>query len=77
MKYTDVVINETIMGSRDDLAQKRPLGPPLLSEKSSNCHRLLRLEHSDRPPTPTKTRNQYVPRNTLIRIPEILVNMPS
>ncbi|OQE14351.1 hypothetical protein PENSTE_c036G10422 [Penicillium steckii] len=34
-----------------------PVGPPLLSEKSSNCHRLLRLEHSDRPPTPTKTRN--------------------
>ncbi|KAJ5897440.1 hypothetical protein N7504_007728 [Penicillium tannophilum] len=33
------------------------VGPPLLSEISSNCNRLLRLEHSDRPPTPTKTRN--------------------
>lgn len=38
-----------------------PVGPPLLSEKSSNVHRLLRLELSDRLPTPTKTRNEYVP----------------
>ncbi|KAJ5183311.1 hypothetical protein N7492_000927 [Penicillium capsulatum] len=36
------------------------IGPPLLSEKSSHWHRLLRLEHSDRPPTPTKTRNHFV-----------------
>ncbi|KAJ5678285.1 uncharacterized protein N7477_003918 [Penicillium maclennaniae] len=37
-----------------------PVGPPLLSEKSSNVHRLLRLELSDRLPTPTKTRNEPV-----------------
>ncbi|KAJ5278896.1 RNA polymerase I-specific transcription initiation factor Rrn7 [Penicillium angulare] len=53
----------------DDEEEEDPFGdgegvnaarPPLLSENSSNCHRLLRLEPSDRPPTPTKTRNHFV-----------------